>query len=284
MNLDEKVVIVTGAGTGIGRELARKLLDAGCRVVLAGRRIEKLRETVAQHPGADRAAVISIDVARRADLTRLLATCTERFGQLDILVNNAAVGYGGAISDVRPEEVEYMMKVDLIAPIWLTQLAIPLLAQRPEAMIVNVSSLAGLVAIPNQSFYSAAKHGVHGFSHALRREFLGTPIRVLTVYPGGVESELMSDVVRAKMKEEQFGMFDMMKAAVAADIIVDGMRRDRAKIFVTKAIERNLVRLNHVAPAIVDRRMKSMRTKIRAIVCAATETVRARALLPSDDV
>lgn len=283
MNLDKKVVIVTGAGTGIGQELARKLLDAGCQVVLAGRRIDKLRETIAGHSGADRAAVVSVDLAKRADLVRLIATCTERFGQLDILVNNAAVGYGGAISDIRPEEVEHMMKVDLIAPIWLTQLALPLLEHRPEGMIVNVSSLAGLVAIPNQSFYTAVKHGLHGFSQALRREFLGTSIRVLTVYPGGVESELMSDVVRTKMREEQFRMFDMMKATIAADIIVDGMRRDRAKIFVANAIERNLIRLNHIAPSLVDRRLKSVRSKIRAIVGAATETVRARELLPSDD-
>jgi len=283
MNLKDKVAIVTGAGTGIGRGLACKLLDAGCLVVLAGRRIQKLRETIAGHPGADRAAVISVDVAKRTDLMRLLATCTERFGQLDIVVNNAAVGYGGAIGDVHPDEVEQMIKVDLLGPIWLTQLAIPLLEQRPEAMIVNVSSLAGLVAIPNQSFYCAVKHGIRGFSQALRRELLGTPVHVLTVYPGGVESELMSDVVRAKMKEQRFRMFDMMKATRAADIIVDGMRRDRAAIFVANAIERNLVRMNHIAPFIVDRRMKSMRTKIRAIVCAATETVRARALLSSDD-
>jgi len=283
MKLVEKVVIVTGAGTGIGRELARKLLNAGAYVVLAGRRIEKLRETIEGHAKAENATAVSIDVTRRADLKRLVETCLQRHGRIDILVNNAGVGYGGAISDIRPEEVEHMMKVDLIAPIWLTQLAIPVLLEQAEGMIVNVSSLAGVVAIPNQSFYCAAKHGLHGFSQALRRELLGTSMRVLTVYPGGVESELMSDVVREKMAEQKFRMFDMMKADVAADIIVDGMRRETAKIFVANRLERNLVRLNHVVPGLVDRRMKAMRPKIRNILRVATETVRARAPLQTSD-
>jgi short-subunit dehydrogenase len=276
MRVDRKVVLLTGAGTGIGRSLARLLLREGARVVLTGRRLEKLKETLEGCPNAERALCVAADVTRYKELRQLVQRALVHYGCIDVLINNAGAGYGGAITDVSPQEVEYLMKVDLVGPIWLTQLAVPHLRQQSEAAVVNVSSLAGLVGIPNQAFYCGAKHGLHGFSQALRRELLGTPIKVLTVYPGGVESELMSEAVKQKMAEENFRMFDMMKADRAAEIILDGIRREAASIFVTNGPERALCRLNQWMPGIVDRRMVSMRDKIRNIVCFATESVRAR--------
>ncbi len=283
MNFTDKVVIVTGAGTGIGRELARQLLSEGAYVVLVGRRKEKLAEVIASSRYPEKGMGVPTDISKLRQLRSLVQSVMETHGRIDVLINNAGVGYGGGISDIRPEEVEYLMKVDVVAQIWLTQLVIPHLQRQKEGLIVNVSSLAGLIPIPNQSFYCAAKHGLHGFSRALRRELLGTSIDVLTVYPGGVESELMSEHVKQKMAENDFRMFDMMKADVAANIIVDGMKKRRAAIFVTHPVERQLVRLNHYVPALVDRRMKTMRPKIRNIVTAATEEVRARLALPESE-
>jgi NAD(P)-dependent dehydrogenase (short-subunit alcohol dehydrogenase family) len=262
MDFAGKVAIVTGAGTGVGREVALRLLREGALVVLVGRRRDKLDEVIAASGSSRNAAALPTDISKLGQARALVQSVVDRFGRIDILVNNAAVGYGGGIGDVRPEEVEYLMKVDVVAQIWLTQLVVPVMRRRRQALIVNVSSLAGLVPIPNQSFYCAAKHGLHGFSHSLRRELLGTSIDVLTVYPG---------------------LFDMMKADVAAGIIVDGMKKRRSSILVTNAPERQLVRLNRYFPGLVDRRMKKLGPKIRNVVTAATQSARARSPLLTSD-
>jgi short-subunit dehydrogenase len=283
MRLEGKVMLVTGGGTGIGRALAEVLVQRGARVAIAGRRLHKLEETLAALPAESGAVALQADMSDWSSVKGLARSLLERFGHVDAVVNNAAVGFAGALEDLRPEEMDYLLKVDLVGPMWLTKLLLPSLRERPEAMLVNVCSLAGLVAIPNQSLYCAAKHGLRGFSEALRRELLDSRVRVLTVYPGGVESELMSDAVRAKMAEQRFRMFDMMRAHDAAEQIAQAMERDGSRVLVANAMEKNLVRLNRLLPALVDRRMRAMSAKIRSIVDLATADARARSPLQSLD-
>lgn len=276
MHFADKVVIVTGAGTGIGRELARKLLAENAHVVLAGRRPDKLQEVIdsSEHPA--RATAVMTDVAKLEQLRALVDTTLKLHGHIDAVVHNAGICYAGEVESVSPAEVEHLMTVNVLAPIWLTQLVVPILRQRPEAMIAYISSVAGLVPVPCQSVYCSSKHALHGFSQAVRRELMDTRIKVTTVYPGNVESELMSSRVQQQMEEVEFGLKHMMTAARAADLIVDGMHREAAMIYVTSRAERNLVRLNHLIPSVLDGRMQQMKPKIQRVLGPVTEWTRSR--------
>lgn len=276
MNFEDKVVIITGAGSGIGRELARKLLAEGARVVLAGRRLDKLQESITGSAQPARATAVVTDVSQLSDLRALVGTAVKVHGHIDVVINNAGIGYSGGIESVRPAEVEHLMKVNTVSPIWLTQLAVPLLRQRPEAMLVYVSSLAALVPIPYQAFYCASKFGLHGFSHSVRRELQGTRIKVVTVYPGNIESELISSEVRRHMEEIKFRMRHVATARRAAEVIVRGMHHEAPMIYVANRTERTITRLNRVIPALVDKVMYRNRAKIQSTLAIATDWTRSR--------
>lgn len=279
MNFADKVVIVTGAGTGIGRELAQRFLAEKAHVVLAGRRLDKLEEVIDGDRHSKSATAIVTDVSRLKDLRALVEAVVNLYGHIDVVVNNAGVVYAGEVDGVSAAEAEYLMRVNLLAPIWLTQLVLPILKRRPEAMIAYVASLASLVQVPYQSFYCASKHALHGFSQSVRRELLGTRIKVVTAYPGNVESEVISRAVQRRMQEVGFAGGHVTTAARAADIIIGGMRREAPMVFVTSRMERNLARLNHLVPSIVDRRMKQMKPKLRSILSLITEWTRSRTVL-----
>jgi len=283
MNFAGKTVIVTGAGTGIGRELTRKLLAEKARVVLAGRRREKLEEVIESSDHSANATAVVTDVSRRQDLSALVDTALKQHGHIDVVVNNAGTVYAGPVDSVSAAEAEYMMKVNVLAPIWLTQLVLPMLKRRPEAMIAYISSLAGLVQVPCQSLYCASKHALHGFGQSVRRELLDTRIKVITAYPGNVDSELMSKRVQRRMEEVGFGLKHVTTAERAADIIVAGMREETPMVYVASRVERNLVRLNQFVPALVDRRMAQMKPKIESILRAVTEWTRSRNALTEHD-
>lgn len=279
MNFADKVVLVTGAGSGIGRELARKLLAEQAYVVLAGRRLDKLQEVIASTGCAARATAVVADVSKLGDLRALIDTALNVHGHIDAVVNNAGIVYAGDVDSVSPSEAEYLMRVNVLAPIWLTQLVVPLLRQRPEAMIAYISSLAGLVPVPCQSFYCASKHALHGFGQSVRRELLDTGIKVVAAYPGNVESELISQRVQRRMEKLGFGLRHVTTAERAAEVIVSGMRRESPMIYVTSRMERNLSRLDHWMPSLVDWRMKHMKPKIQNILGLVTEWTRSRNIL-----
>jgi len=279
MNFADKVVIITGAGTGIGRALARKLLAEKAHVVLAGRRLEKLQEVIDSTGCVTRAIAVVTDVSKLSDLRALVDTALTAHGHIDVVVHNAGIVYAGDVDSVSPAEAEHLMTVNVLAPIWLTQLVVPVLRQRPEAMITYISSLAGLVQVPYQSFYCASKHALHGFSQSVRRELTDTRIKVVTAYPGNVESEVMSRRVHQKMEDVGFPVRHVMTAERAADVIIGGMRSETPMIYVTSRAERNLARLNHFIPSLVDWRMKQMKPKIKDILRLATEWTRSRNVL-----
>jgi short-subunit dehydrogenase len=249
VNFADKVVIITGAGTGIGRALARQLLAEKAHVVLAGRRLDKLQEVIDSTGCATRATAVVTDVSKLNDLRTLIDTALTAHAHIDVVVHNAGIVYAGEVDSVSPAEVEHLMKVNVLAPIWLTQLVVPLLRQRPEAMIAYISSIGGLVQVPYQSFYCASKHALHGFSQSVRRELMDTRIKVVTAYPGNVESEVMSPAVQHHMEKVGFGLRHMMTAERAAGAIIAGMRRESPMIYVTGRAERNLARLNHFLPS-----------------------------------
>lgn len=280
MRLEGKVAVVTGASSGMGAAIASALLAAGAKVVLAGRRAERLEEVRAQSAHPENALAVPTDATRHKDLEALVAAAVGAHGGLDLLVNNAGVGYGGPLEDLRPAEVEYMLRLNLVAPIWLTRLALPLLHQRPEGRVVIVSSLAARIHVPGISVYCASKAGLMAFASSLRRELRGSGVGVMDVYPGTVDTEMVPPSVHRKMKEAGFSQGTPLTAGEVAEKVVAGLRRGRRTLMLVKPPERALMGLNAVAPGAVDRLFGRMVPHLHEILIDTTREFRARTRLP----
>lgn len=254
-----KVAIITGAGSGIGAALASALLERGASVVLAGRREEKLEAVRAGSRCPERATVVATDVSRYDALERLIEVTASRHGRLDILVNNAGAAYVGPLSEMEPGEVEHSIRVNLLAPIWLSQLAYPLLSRQAGAMIVNIASMAAQMPLPYQSVYCAGKFGLMGFSESLRREgLLGGGVHVMVVYPGTVDTEMLPADIDKRLREMIPGNQGSFSAEEVACSILDGMARRRTSLVIAWPRERILARVSGWFPSLADRSLARM--------------------------
>jgi 3-oxoacyl-[acyl-carrier protein] reductase len=192
--LKGSVAIVTGAGRGIGRIIALTLASNEVRVSLAARseaQLEAVRAEI-QASGGD-AASFPTDVSREADVIDLIQDTVDRFGQLDILVNNAAVGVFGPLVDATGEQWDKVMAVNARGPFLMCREAIPYLKQQERSFIINISSAVGIKGYPNQALYTASKHALMGMTKALAKEVHQDGIRVHAVCPGGVDTQLIGN-------------------------------------------------------------------------------------------
>ncbi len=192
MELSNKSVLVTGAGSGIGRAIAVELGRKGARLTLTGRREEPLQETakLVKEAGGEAQAVAG-DVTDSEDREKVIQAATEGFGGLDVLVNNAGNVRAGRLENIDAGDVQSQIEVNLLAPILLTRAALPALRESGDAAIVNVSSGFGLVGMPFYATYAATKAGIAHFGEALRRELYGEGVHVMTIYPGATETPMM---------------------------------------------------------------------------------------------
>lgn len=189
-------VIVTGASSGIGRELALQFAHRRCKVVINARREEKLQALASQiaDVGGQPEIVVG-DVTSQSVRASLVNNCVERFGAIDILVNNAGIGAIGEFSQAGPERLQRILDVNFIAPAELTRLAIPHLQKGSRPVIVNISSVLAHRAAPMKSEYCASKFALHGWSDALRAELSSQSIDVLLVSPSTTDSEFFNNVI-----------------------------------------------------------------------------------------
>jgi NAD(P)-dependent dehydrogenase (short-subunit alcohol dehydrogenase family) len=274
MNLHNKVVIVTGAGTGLGRSIAIGLCFEGAKVVLAARRQDKLGAVVAQC-GGDRVLALPTDVTRYSDLRRLIEASVQTFGRIDVVVNNAGVAYGGIQGDLEPEEIERVVRVNLIGPMLLVDLALPLMREQPESMVVNIISLSGLVALPCLSAYCASKFGLSGYTHALRQDLAGTTTRVLGVYPGAIDTEMNTAAMRQKIRDEGFKL-EALSPEYAAARVIAAMKHDRETVMPSTPAARMLPFLDRCSPRLLRARMEKIAPQVRTFMLEGNKWLRFR--------
>jgi len=187
-----KVALVTGAGRGIGRAVARALAGGGARVALAARTESDLRaaETEIESSGGE-AAAFPADVSDEAQVAALVAGAVKRFGRLDIAVNNAGIAAAAPLEHTTTEDWDRLMAVNARGPFLVCRSAIPHLRAQGGGFIVNISSVVGVKAYENQSAYSASKHALMGMTAALAKEVRQDGIRVHAVSPGGVDTSMV---------------------------------------------------------------------------------------------
>ena len=241
MNLADRVAVLTGAGSGIGRALALSLAQRGVRLALADIDPTGLRETVSLiAAGGTDVSTHFLDVASREQVAALPQTIFERHGRVDLLINNAGVALGGTFDRVSEADFDWLMEINFHGVVRMTRAFLPLLLASDAARIVNISSLYGLIAPPEQTAYSASKFAVRGFSNALRHELAGTTVGVTVVHPGGVATSIARnaripadeapDTVRRRL--EIMERLLRMPPARAAEIIVKGVERQHDRILV----------------------------------------------------
>jgi NAD(P)-dependent dehydrogenase (short-subunit alcohol dehydrogenase family) len=194
VRLKDKIAIVTGAGSGIGRAIAIAFVREGANVVLVGRRREPLAET-ARHCGKNR-LIISADLRQPADISGIVEQTVARFGALDIVVNNAGALVAGTVDNQKESDWDEMMDVNVKAVWLLSRAALPHLRQRGGGSIINVSSVVGLVGARNRVGYCASKGAVTLLTKAMAMDLGVENIRVNCICPGIVETELVADFVR----------------------------------------------------------------------------------------
>ncbi len=222
--LDGTVALVTGASSGIGEATARELARLGADVAIGARRKERLDElaTAIEDDGAS-ALAVETDVTDRAQAQALVAQTVERFGRLDVVVNNAGQMLLGPIEDAPVEEWDRMIDLNLKGLLYVAHAALPHLLDaaqqdpRHVADLVNISSVAGRIARRGSGVYNLTKWGVGAVSESMRQEFSSRHVRVSLVEPGAVETEL-TDHIRDEIREQVRGRFADVESLEPADI------------------------------------------------------------------
>ncbi|WP_030824824.1 SDR family oxidoreductase [Streptomyces hygroscopicus] len=205
--IEGKVIAVTGASSGIGEATALLLAERGAKVVLGARRSDRIEALAARIAGAGGEAVpVRTDVKRRADLSRLVATARERYGALDVLVGNAGISPISALDDLRVEEWEEMIDVNLKGVLYGIAAALPVFRAQGSGHFVTTLSTAGLRISPLMAVYAGTKNAVRAICEGLRQE-AGDALRVTTVSPGFTRTELADSITDPDAKSEiQAGM------------------------------------------------------------------------------
>ncbi len=222
-------VVITGATSGIGYETARAFAAAGANVVAAGRRKERLEElTTAIGKAGGQALGVPTDVSDFAQVEALIAKARERFGALDVLVNNAGVGLAAAFADVPLEEFRRLMDVNFWGVVHGCRAALPVMSDQRRGVIINVASIMGKRGMPFSTAYCASKFAVVGFSEALRTELAASNIAVSVVCPGAVESEIWQ--AAGNRLGGQMPEFPKYPASQLAQVIVNDARWPQPEI------------------------------------------------------
>jgi len=250
--LQGRRILITGASSGIGRCLAEQMAAAGARVAVAARSADKLEELVLSPVGRNSDMIaIPADVTVDADRRRMLDTVVERFGGLDVLINNAGVGSWGHFADSTEAILRQIMEVNFFGPAELIRLAIPVLTRGNQPAVVNIASMCGRRAMPAWSEYSASKYALCGLTEALRGEMARFDLDVLLVVPGltrnGLSKHLLRNAGRAKIQ-----FHDGMPPERVAARIVRGLRKNRPETVVGRDA-RWMLRINRFFPRLVDR-------------------------------
>ncbi|MFC3457936.1 SDR family NAD(P)-dependent oxidoreductase [Massilia haematophila] len=241
MNLSNRVAVITGAGSGIGRATAFAFARRRCHLALADIDHASLKETawLLDKQGV-RITTHVLDVADREAVRALPDEVQAAHGRVDVLVNNAGVALGGSFEQVSEDDFDWLMEINFHGVVRMTRAFLPHLRRSDEARIVNVSSIYGIVAPPGQAAYSASKFAVRGFSNALRHELEGSSVGVSVVHPGGVATAIAhkarvpldappDEIERGRQIAEK-----LLRLApeTAGEIIARGIERGDARILV----------------------------------------------------
>lgn len=241
-----KVAVVTGAGSGIGRALAYALDREGAVLALADKDREGLSAAATVLTGSEKNELFVVDVSQRDEVHRFAEDVVRAFGKVDIVVNNAGVSSSGTVRELTYETLQWTIDINLWGTVYGTKAFLPHLMDRPEANLVNVSSVFGLIGVPGQAAYCASKFAVRGFTEALRQELHGSNVAVTVVFPGGVRTNIARSsrtdykidrqAYEAGVKKFEEGL--KTSPEEAARLIVNGIRKNAPRVLIGRDAKR----------------------------------------------
>jgi short-subunit dehydrogenase len=252
-SLNQKTVLITGASSGIGAACAEAFARRGCRVVLAARNMEAMQRVQARLP-AGQSHAVQADVSQQADCQRMVAEALDRFGTLDVLVNNAGISMRALFRDTDPSVLRALMDTNFWGTVYATHYALPHLLKQ-KGTVVGVSSIAGYRGLPGRTGYSASKFAMQGFLEALRTEHLPDGLQVLVVCPGFTASNIRNTALNAQGNAQGESPRDessMMSAEAVAEHLVRGVEQNSRTVILTTQ-GKMTVFLNKWFPALMDR-------------------------------
>lgn len=266
MKMENKTILVTGAGSGIGKALVLALLEKNAKVVavdIHAETLQQLKESAGEK--GDRVATYVVDISDKAAVEKL----AKEAGEVDVVINDAGIIQPFVrVNDLDYDAIERVMNINFFGTLYMVKAFLPALLKRPEAHIVNVSSMGGFLPVPGQSVYGASKAAVKLLTEGLYAELKETHVRVSVVFPGATATNITenSGLKAAKLPENnsQKQSFQMLPASEAARQIISGIEKDKMQIFLGKDsnLMNILYRLNPVfATNFIAKQMKSLLPK-----------------------
>jgi short-subunit dehydrogenase len=205
----KKTALVTGASSGMGKEIAKQLIADGMQVYVAARRVEQMADLARLG-----ARILAMDISQEEQIRTAVATILSESGGVDVLVNNAGFGLYGAVEDIPVAEARYQFEVNVFGPARLTQLLLPAMRARRAGTIVNITSMGGKIYTPLGAWYHATKHALEGWSDCLRLELAPFGIRVVIVEPGLIETAFGEVVSKGMLARSGQGAYGEVTRAV----------------------------------------------------------------------
>jgi short-subunit dehydrogenase len=235
------IAVVTGAGSGIGRALAKRLSVAGCGLALADIEEKSLAETAGMLPGKGAAVSTHVlDVADEAGVRAFAEDVQSRYGRVTLLINNAGMALHGTFEEISLDDLRWLMGINFWGTVYGVKYFLPILRQQPRGQIVNLSSVFGMVAPAGQTAYSSSKFAVRGFTEALRHELEGSSVFVSCVHPGGIRTpiaargRLGANAPKTRKEESVSRLAQLAKTSPedAATRILRGIERRERRILI----------------------------------------------------
>ena len=234
---EETIVWITGASSGIGEALTKAWSQQGATVVLSSRKEAELERVKAECAHPEKCFIVCLDLADPATLDVAAKTVLERFGYVDILVNNGGISQRSLVAETPMEIDRRIMQVDYFGGVQLAKAVLPSMLARKKGQFVAISSIVGVFGFPQRSAYSAAKHALHGFYETLRAENSQHGIRVTVVCPGRILTNVSKHALMANGQE--YGIMDHaqangISAETCARRIMKGVRRNKKEMYVCR--------------------------------------------------
>lgn len=196
MDVQGKVVIITGASMGIGAATARAFAEAGAKLVLAARSADKLEAVATNLPAQAETLIVPTDMTDQAQVSALIEKAYQRFGQIDILINNAGQAAAGSVATVNPEHYRQIIELNLFGPLHAIQAVVPKMKEQGGGVIINISSNVSKMAIPGIGAYASTKYALNGLSLTARNELAADNIRVVLFHPGLTATDFGKNALR----------------------------------------------------------------------------------------